>query len=176
MHSQCVLFSDRRPCSSSNIISIIRHASLNVFISILRNYSQFTIPNDVAFSGNEESPAGNLVSMIKVDAFLSDLDLESRAFMNTFVHTQSFYEFIAERLSRDTVNYETLFFDESVKAKLNRSRFQFNKQSTSFLVDRSFDIGSTVFLSGPNESALDDGNFQMVSNLHFGFHLEYYSK
>ena len=81
--------------------------------------------------------------------------------MDNFVETQSFYEFIRERRPSSEIHYETLFLDESVKAKLNRSRLQLQKFNTSFLSDEAFDVNLTVFFAGPNEEGLSDAQCEL---------------
>jgi hypothetical protein len=48
------------------------------------------------------------------------------------VNSQSFSQFIAERVTKNE-DYGILYFDEVIKAKLNRSKLKLSKETTSFL-------------------------------------------
>jgi hypothetical protein len=144
----------------------IRHTFLNIFTSILRNYRHFLNDQPNHDEAHESEDSLSLHSLFKTAEFLADLDLESKAFMDHFTQTQSFYEFIRERRPSLEIHYETLFLDESVKAKLNRSRLQLHKLSTSFLSDDAFDINLTVFFAGPNEEGVSlDGRGDFIFNI-----------
>ena len=53
--------------------------------------------------------------------------------MEAFLGTQAFTNFAHDRNERFPEDYEVLFFDECVKAKLNRHVVHFNKDPTPFL-------------------------------------------
>ncbi|KAJ1550490.1 hypothetical protein HK405_000477, partial [Cladochytrium tenue] len=55
---------------------------------------------------------------------------------------------------RSESDYEVLFFDESIKAKLNRSRLKLSKDSTPFLKDSAYGIHTTVAAVPPNMEGL----------------------
>ena len=53
--------------------------------------------------------------------------------MEQFVRTQAFINFAHDRNERFPEDYEVLFFDECIKAKLNRHVVHFTKDPTPFL-------------------------------------------
>jgi len=53
--------------------------------------------------------------------------------MAAFLDTTAFSFFAFERVVRAREDYEILFFDESIKAKLNRHKVRFSKEETPFL-------------------------------------------
>lgn len=60
----------------------------------------------------------------------------SHGFMNSFLDSQMFERFLEERTS-NTGQPEVRFFDESIAAKLNRSKTNPIKKDTPFLNDQS---------------------------------------
>lgn len=80
--------------------------------------------------------------------------------MKTLTGTQAFSQFILERLERPETDYEILFFEESIKAKKNRSILKFTKETTPFLKDPTFLVSSCVATLGPNYAGLDTAELQ----------------
>lgn len=70
------------------------------------------------------------------DADLSQQPESSHAFMNAFLDSQMFERFLEERTGNAT-QPEVRFFDESIAAKLNRSKTNPIKKDTPFLNDLS---------------------------------------
>lgn len=64
--------------------------------------------------------------------------------MKKMVQSQAFSQFVLERLERSETDYEVLFFDESIKAKLNRSKLRFTKETTPFLKETSYQVSTTI--------------------------------
>lgn len=64
--------------------------------------------------------------------------------MAVLIETQAFAQFILDRIERPDTDYEILFFDESIKQKMNRSRMKFSKEATPFLNDTSCQISATI--------------------------------
>jgi hypothetical protein len=60
-------------------------------------------------------------------------DYESRTFMRRLCETQAFAKFVYDRVDRPRFDYEVLFFDEAINAKLNRSLIKIHKEATPFL-------------------------------------------
>jgi hypothetical protein len=63
--------------------------------------------------------------------------------MTVLVGTQAFAQFILDRIERPENDYEILFFDESIKQKLNRSRMRFSKEATPFLNETTYQISQS---------------------------------
>ena len=96
--------------------------------------------------------------MFDLDDFVQDLDLETQVFMSGFSETQSFHEFIRSmHQNQDELDYERLFLNQSIQAKVNRSKFVFNKFPTRFLDEESFEPKTIIHLSDPpmNHSTLE---------------------
>ena len=60
--------------------------------------------------------------------------------MTVLLETQAFAQFLLDRIERPENDYEILFFDESIKQKLNRSRMRFSKEATPFLSETTYQI------------------------------------
>ncbi|KAF9094187.1 hypothetical protein BGX27_001508, partial [Mortierella sp. AM989] len=77
------------------------------------------------------------------DVFLRGVDKDAKAFMTVFTETQAFVQFVQDRVDRSPGDPEIMFFDEVIKAKINRSRFRIGKEETRFLDDTSYGIQGT---------------------------------
>jgi hypothetical protein len=81
---------------------------------------------------------------IKESSHLSD---SSSGFLNAVLSSQMFERFIEERIANPN-HPQIKFFDESIIAKLNRSKTQLSKRETSFLDDNS-DAVTEIFNPPP---------------------------
>jgi hypothetical protein len=70
--------------------------------------------------------------------------------MRQVIESQAFSQFVLERLERPETDYEILFFDESIKSKLNRSKLKFTKEDTPFLKEKSYQVSSCISTLKPN--------------------------
>ncbi|GJJ75255.1 hypothetical protein EMPS_07613 [Entomortierella parvispora] len=78
------------------------------------------------------------------DVFMKSVDREARPFMSAFTESQAFVQFVQDRVDRSPGDPEIMFFDEVIKAKINRSRFRLGKEETKFLDDPTYGIQGTV--------------------------------
>ncbi|KAF8984485.1 hypothetical protein BGZ46_007949 [Entomortierella lignicola] len=92
------------------------------------------------------------------DVFLKGVDKDAKPFMSVFTESQAFVQFIQDRVDRSPGDPEIMFFDEVIKAKINRSRFRLGKEDTKFLNDPSYGIQGTVKAIPPS------GEFQIYDN------------
>ncbi|KAJ3077682.1 hypothetical protein HK102_005044, partial [Quaeritorhiza haematococci] len=75
--------------------------------------------------------------------------------MSNLMETQAFAQFTLDRIERHESDFEVLFFDESIKAKLNRSKLRLSKETTPFLKDTSYHINQTIAAIPVNVEGLD---------------------
>jgi hypothetical protein len=153
IHEECLDVTDAHPCPIKFDVSKLRHAFLNVFTSIMRNYQKFYPKFDQTSSVQESD---SLNQIYETNSFLLDMDIESRLFMEKFSTSQSFYVFIRQRhpliANQDS---SIIFFDECIKAKRNRSILQLQKEVVEFLTDESFGLHHTVLFDGPNTESVN---------------------
>ncbi|KAG0287343.1 hypothetical protein BGZ96_008695 [Linnemannia gamsii] len=83
------------------------------------------------------------------EVFLKGVDKDAKAFMATFTESQAFMQFVQDRVDRSPGDPEIMFFDEVIKAKMNRSRFRLGKEETKFLDDPSYGIQGTIRATPP---------------------------
>ncbi|KAG0277648.1 hypothetical protein BGZ95_005574 [Linnemannia exigua] len=95
-----------------------------------------------ARSGTEGSAHSDTVSFHR-DVFMKGVDKEARPFMSAFTESQAFVQFVQDRVDRSPGDPEIMFFDEVIKAKINRSRFRLGKEETKFLDDPSYGVQGT---------------------------------
>ncbi|KAF8926588.1 hypothetical protein BGZ58_011066 [Dissophora ornata] len=78
------------------------------------------------------------------DIFMKSVDKDSKPFMSAFSESPAFAQFIQDRVDRPPGDTEIMFFDEVIKAKINRSRFRLGKEETKFLDDPSYGVQGTA--------------------------------
>ncbi|KAG0294716.1 hypothetical protein BGZ98_001683 [Dissophora globulifera] len=84
------------------------------------------------------------------DVFMKGVDKEAKPFMSMFTESQAFAQFIQDRIDRSSNDPEIMFFDEVIKAKINRSRFRIGKEETKFLDDPSYSVQKTIKATPPS--------------------------
>ncbi|KAK5822723.1 AEX-3 domain-containing protein [Linnemannia elongata] len=78
------------------------------------------------------------------EVFMKNVDKDAKVFMASFTESQAFVQFVQDRVDRSPGDPEIMFFDEVIKAKMNRSRFRLGKEETKFLDDPSYGIQGTI--------------------------------
>lgn len=101
------------------------------------------------------------------DDFIDDFEDDERAFVSTLIKSQMFERFIEERIANPN-QCEVRIFDESIKAKKNRSKkmtlVKGGKRETPFLADESGQIKETFTPPPPSNWGLDgDRSYHYVS-------------
>ncbi|KAG0040977.1 hypothetical protein BGZ82_003587 [Podila clonocystis] len=94
-------------------------------------------------NGTDSSTHSDTVSFHR-DVFMKTIDKDARPFMSAFTESQAFVQFVQDRVDRSPGDPEIMFFDEVIKAKINRSRFRLGKEETKFLDDPSYGVQGTV--------------------------------
>ncbi|KAF9088481.1 hypothetical protein BGX29_000270, partial [Mortierella sp. GBA35] len=102
-----------------------------------------TQPLTRARNGTEGSTHSDTVGFHR-DVFMKGVDKEARPFMSAFTESQAFVQFVQDRVDRSPGDPEIMFFDEVIKAKINRSRFRLGKEETKFLDDPSYGVQESV--------------------------------
>ncbi|KAF8942943.1 hypothetical protein BGZ47_005957 [Haplosporangium gracile] len=83
------------------------------------------------------------------EVFMKNVDKDAKVFMANFTESQAFVQFVQDRVDRSPGDPEIMFFDEVIKAKMNRSRFRLGKEETKFLDDPSYGIQGTIKATPP---------------------------
>ncbi|KAF9082901.1 hypothetical protein BGX23_011971 [Mortierella sp. AD031] len=99
-------------------------------------------PSTRARSGTNGSMHSDTVRFHR-EVFMKSVDKEAKVFMSIFTESQAFVQFVQDRVDRSPGDPEIMFFDEVIKAKMNRSRFRLGKEVTKFLDDPSYGIQGT---------------------------------
>ncbi|KAF9084380.1 hypothetical protein BGX23_010580 [Mortierella sp. AD031] len=116
-----------------------------------------TQPLTRARNGTEGSTHSDTVGFHR-DVFMKGVDKEARPFMSAFTESQAFVQFVQDRVDRSPGDPEIMFFDEVIKAKINRSRFRLGKEETKFLDDPSYGVQESVKAIPPS------GDIQVYDN------------
>ncbi|KAJ3390675.1 hypothetical protein HDU92_000343 [Lobulomyces angularis] len=145
IHESCFSLVDGRPCAKKFKERKIQLSFFKFFTSVLKDYRKFIVEANIE-SNDDFSQWFKKSEYLKT---FKDKD-NSKTFMSSLVETQAFSQFIYERVQRSKSDYEVLFFDESIKAKLNRSSFRVSKETTPFLEDQSYQVTQTYNSLEPN--------------------------
>ncbi|CAG8470634.1 5561_t:CDS:10 [Ambispora gerdemannii] len=139
----------------------VQDSFIRVFASLLRNYRAYMPNGNIRNNGNGKSVISETSKdlcedeFFQKEIFLKNVDREAKPFLSCLMDSQAFSQFIHERLARPADDPEILFFDESITAKLNRSKLKLSKEATRFLDDASYAISETVRAMEPDEEGLD---------------------
>ncbi|KAI9002654.1 hypothetical protein BC832DRAFT_102496 [Gaertneriomyces semiglobifer] len=151
IHPSCVDTADIAPCSARYSDARVQTAFLKLFVSLFRNYRQYLLP----LADGHEDPNGDVQdNWFRFEDFMDSLDKESKPWYQMFFGTQAWAQFALERVERPESDIETLFFDEHITAKRNRSKLRISKEVTPFLTDDSYSIRSTLSCLPPNADHL----------------------
>ncbi|TPX34627.1 hypothetical protein SeMB42_g07288 [Synchytrium endobioticum] len=176
-HTSCFSIAECRPCPTLFSERKVRNAFLKVFTSLMKSYRQcLTMPAAVKSVMTRGVSFGSVVDVdtqglslqmedwFKKEEFLASCDREAKQFMVMFVETQAFAQFTLERIERPETDHEILFFDECIKAKLNRSQLRLKKEATPFLTDTSYAITQTFHSLAPNIEDIDLSDVAMAAD------------
>jgi pentatricopeptide repeat protein len=115
----------------------LQESFLRFFVAVLKDYRKFlTIPKSDALLSPEPG-AGDWLGWSKRrsfdgEGFIAAQKQEYLAYLSEFCGTQQFDDFITRRLYSPEMP-DLIFFDQSIDAKLNRSRLKLKKVDTPFL-------------------------------------------
>lgn len=112
----------------------LQEAFLRFFVTLLKDYRRFlNIPDsDTPLSPNPDTTGWSPWSKKRFfnrDGFLSSQKPEHQPYLSELCATQQFDDFITKRLYSPEVP-DIIFFDQSIDAKLNRSRLKLRKVDT----------------------------------------------
>jgi len=129
----------------------VRDKFLRFFVSLLMKYKVYF------GEGTLKTPkSSNAFDKTK---FVSDAPEQTRPFLEQFLGTQGFLQFLSAVQNSPHTNYEIVFFDQSIEAKQNRSKLNFKKRDIPFLTDTGFDITQTIDALPPNTQGLTQDNY-----------------
>ncbi|CAB9497973.1 DENN domain-containing protein 5B [Seminavis robusta] len=99
----------------------VQEAFLRFFVALLKDYRKFAKP-----------PNGNEPGVFRKEDFIASQKPENQPFLAALCETQQFEDYITKRLYSPG-EPDVIFFDQSIDAKLNRSRLKLRKVDTPFL-------------------------------------------
>jgi hypothetical protein len=115
----------------------VRRAFFRSFVSLFMRYRDFVVyPSSAAQAAATTEPSSARNRRFDKEGFLATVPSDSRAIVEQLMTTQAFANFIDDRIQPERDAVDVVFLDESIDAKLNRSRFTFTKRETPFLDSR----------------------------------------
>uniref|UniRef100_A0A7S1KMY1 UDENN domain-containing protein n=1 Tax=Percolomonas cosmopolitus TaxID=63605 RepID=A0A7S1KMY1_9EUKA len=121
--------------------SKIRMAFFRFFVSLFQKYRHFMVKVNLDNTDGNQFEL-NYSPFFKKDQFVRDQPLTDRPFVRRLLETQAFDQFVKQRTLNNN-SAEVVFFDESIQAKLNRSKLKFHKKDTPFLNNQALNINTT---------------------------------
>lgn len=148
------------PGSDQNQWDRVQESFLRFFVAMLKDYRHFLrIPGESAGQGND-NPGGDWLQWnqrlsFDRDAFIRSQKAEYNPYLARLTLTQQFDDFITKRLYSPEMP-DIIFFDQSIDAKLNRSRLKLKKVDTPFLQSaKAHKVLKTFLAVGPCASDLE---------------------
>ena len=116
---------------AENNYKVIRRLFFDFFVNLMENYELY-IKND--YFKNKLTNTG-INHLFKIDEFVNSHNSSERKFYKKITETQMFCDFIYRKLLPKDTNekLEILFFDESIRKKMNKKFF--SKKKTCVLLD-----------------------------------------
>jgi len=99
----------------------VQEAFLRFFVALMKDYRRFLTP-----------PDGNEPGVFNKEDFIASQKPENQPFLAELCETQQFEDYVTKRLYSPG-EPDVIFFDQSIDAKLNRSRLKLRKVDTPFL-------------------------------------------
>lgn len=132
----------------------VQEAFLRFFVALLKDYRRYLVTASKPASGATTKPSFDRV------AFLSSQKVDRAEFLVELCSTQQFDDFLTRRMYSPG-EPDLVFFDQSIDAKLNRSKLKLRKVDTPFLqsakVHKDLKKLSAVEPSGDGLKEYDDG-------------------
>jgi pentatricopeptide repeat protein len=115
----------------------VQESFLRFFVALLKDYRRFLVTPDGDSPSSPGPSSGDWMQWDKRKSFDRDGFLQSQkgeyvAYLSDLTMTQQFDDFITKRLYSPEMP-DIIFFDQSIDAKLNRSRLKLRKVDTPFL-------------------------------------------
>lgn len=131
--------------------SAMRDAFLKFFVAIFKDYRRFLI-----FGNPKDS--NERYSRFRFEEFLNEQPADWEPFLRAMQDTQTFQQFVDERVLSTSRYEDIVFFDESIDAKMNRYTFKFRSIDTPFLLDNGTRHTKTYVPPTANTSNLAEVN------------------
>ncbi|CAG9334418.1 unnamed protein product [Blepharisma stoltei] len=111
-------------------IKSIRQSFFKYYVSIFLNYGKYVNMEWTEYGGSK---------FFSHHEFLETHPDNSRSYMKEMINSQMFSSFLEKKLrpKNNDDYFEVLYFDESIVAKMNRSKLKYTKASTPFIEDKS---------------------------------------
>jgi len=132
------LLYDKKNDEEQNQWDRLQEAFLRFFVAVLKNYRKYLhVPDNCKMDMKSSSDSKDWLTWGKKhtferDSFISSQKPEYCSYLSELCSTQQFDDFITKRLYNPDLP-DIIFFDQSIDAKLNRSRLKLKKLDTPFL-------------------------------------------
>jgi len=108
---------------------IVQDSFLRFFVSMLKEYRNFL---SVPHKANDRD-RWKAIRTFNSEQFIKSQRGDFQPFLEEFCRTQLFDDFITRRVASHADELDMIFFDQSITAKINRSKMTLKKKKTPFL-------------------------------------------
>jgi len=137
-----------RDCGQSRW-DVVQEAFLRFYVAILEDYRRFVSYKPILDTSSQWQ-ANNHVFYMK--GFIAAQRSHFRPFLEDFCRTQLFDDFITKRMYNPE-EPDVMFFDQSITAKMNRSKMTLKKKATPFLQNaKAHKVLQTIDAVEPNNA------------------------
>ncbi len=134
--SKCLLYSQDEAGTEADAgqsrWDAVQEAFLRFYVSMLKDHRKFmpTLPKEQqSWRGAGSVHGGRFLA----SEFVQSQPLDFQPFLEELIGTQQFDDFVTRRMYNAGKAPDVTFFDQSIDAKLNRSKLKLKKTETSFL-------------------------------------------
>ena len=155
-------------------LNLFSNIFFDFFLNILNDYSNY-LNNDYFFNKSKYKNS-SIQGLFKIKEFVNSHSSNERVFIERFVNSQIFSDFIFKKMLPKNTNdkMEILFFDENLNKKYNDKILLFGKKKTLFLLtskeyqySSSHNVPKVKLLSQEEKNRYDNKEY-ILKNLYLG--------
>ena len=148
------------------------------FLNMMYDYSDY-LNNDYFFNKSKYKNS-NIQGLFKIKDFINNHSSNEKSFLQAFVNTQMFSDFIFKKMLPKNINdkMEILFFDENINKKNNEKILLFGKKNVLFFLNSEeyqykyiYNVPKVKELSQEEKYRYDNKNYKL-KNLFLGQNIE----
>ena len=159
--------------NAKNDLNLFSSIFFEFFLNILNDYSNY-LNNDYFF--NKSKYKNSIGGLFKIKDFVNSHSSNERAFIEKFIKSQMFSDFIFKKMLPKNINdkMDILFFDENLNKKYNDKILLFGKKKVLFFLNSkeyqyssSHNVPRIKGLSQEEKNRYDNKEY-ILKNLYFG--------
>ena len=137
-------------------LNLFSYIFFDFFLTILNDYSSYL--NKDYFYNKSKYKNSSIKGLFKIKEFIYNHSSNERSFLNKFVNTQMFGDFIFKKMLPKNTNdkMDILFFDENINKKSNDKKLFGKKKALFFLTSKEYQYKHTFNVPKPKELSQEE--------------------